>query len=95
MCVQLACEDGAPPAGSAPPASSSNPVGAKCKLDSECELYSSYCSDAPCMCFAIAKGGGQPKCKTDRPVNCLVDPCGQKVAKCKDGTCSADAKNTH
>ena len=63
------------------------PSAAKCTTDADCRLQSSYCQATPCVCLVHAKNDPEQKCTSDRPVNCLVDPCGKKRAKCKGGAC--------
>lgn len=63
------------------------PSTAKCTTDADCRLQSSYCQATPCTCIVLAKNDPDNKCTSDRPVNCLVDPCMKKHARCKAGAC--------
>lgn len=64
------------------------PSAAKCTTDADCRMISSYCQATPCTCYVLGKNEPERKCTSDRPVNCLVDPCQKKHAKCKAGACT-------
>ena len=79
-------------ASGAPSASaSSRPVvvakPGTCASDADCHTFSSYCSEAPCACRAIANADGDPKCLGTTKVQCFADPCMKKVAGCQAGVC--------
>jgi hypothetical protein len=59
----------------------------QCSTAGDCRLFSSYCSTAPCMCFALKKGDPDPMCMGSM-VTCFIDPCMKKTAACSDaGMC--------
>jgi hypothetical protein len=64
-------------------------VGA-CNSDSDCKLSDNYCGG--CACDAL--GPGQTPTTCSNPVNCFVQPCMNKVAKCDLAThkCTAAPK---
>jgi hypothetical protein len=65
-------------------ASGGTTAPAACSGDGDCRAYPSHCDT--CECLAVGAKAPDPKCAgTD--VSCLIDPCIDKVAKCKDGTC--------
>lgn len=75
ICPQVCygvCE--APPAAAAP----------GCKTDADCRTFSNYCGG--CGCDALAASAPDPKC-AERPVNCVMNPCQDKVARCLEGAC--------
>jgi hypothetical protein len=79
-----------PPLTSTPSPSSSaggaSTTGARCATHADCRTYSSYCGEAPCTCFVLAKSEHDKKCA--RPgVSCFVDPCMKKHARCEGGAC--------
>ncbi|HET6283515.1 MAG TPA: hypothetical protein VFH73_21340 [Polyangia bacterium] len=58
--------------------------GAVCTVDSDCRLFDDYCTG--CNCRALGKSETDPKC-SGPGVRCLVQPCANKVAACKNGQC--------
>ena len=61
-----------------------------CQTDSDCRIYSDYCGG--CNCRAVIPNAGAALPCTETAVQCLVDPCGQKMAVCVNGQCGvADA----
>jgi hypothetical protein len=65
--------------------------GGACTVDADCRLESDYCLG--CDCRALAKEQKLPKC-TGPGVRCLLDPCKDKMAICKDARCTATAAST-
>ena len=61
---------------------------ASCTADADCRLFSDYCGG--CNCRPLAASDPDPTCPTP-PVSCLVDPCRDQKAACKDGRCTAVA----
>ena len=55
-----------------------------CKQDGDCRAFSDYCTG--CDCRALGKDDRDPAC-SGPGVRCLVDPCRDKVAVCREGRC--------
>jgi len=55
-----------------------------CETDADCRTFSNYCGG--CACDALLESEAEPKCAS-RPVNCIVDPCRGRVARCLEGAC--------
>jgi hypothetical protein len=76
----------APPATpAAPAAAESADKGSGCKSDADCRMYTSYCSEAPCVCRVFTKGEPDPHCTGN--VRCFANPCLKKAARCQSGAC--------
>lgn len=65
-------------------------VTGACNTDADCKLSDNYCGG--CACDAL--GPGQTPTTCSNPVNCFVQPCMNKVAKCDLAThkCTAAPK---
>lgn len=63
-------------------------AGDACREDADCVTFSNYCGG--CRCDALVRNTKPEKCPT-RPVNCLVDPCMGKGARCQAGQCVVGA----
>jgi len=61
------------------------PASWVCKSDSDCQLKSDYCDG--CNCRVLGVGGSLATC-TSATVQCLVDPCANKLAMCRFGQCA-------
>ena len=79
--------------GSGTPASSDGGGGADlarapatCQTVADCRLYSSYCSTAPCQCFALGRNDPDPPCSGTQ-MSCIVDPCANARLACGGGHC--------
>lgn len=83
-CVQMICEPKPDASGAAP--TTGPTTEAACATDADCRTYSSYCPEMPCGCLALASSAADPRC-TRPAVNCFVDPCRKKIARCKAGAC--------
>ena len=57
-----------------------------CANDSDCRVVADYCTS--CDCRALGKNESLPQCPGPG-VRCFADPCGNKVAKCQSGRCTA------
>jgi hypothetical protein len=73
-CIQIACD---PKRDAA--------AGSPCKTADDCRLFDDYCTG--CDCRALAKTDPDPKCAS-RPVQCLRQPCADKVPACVQGKCA-------
>ena len=60
-----------------------------CRDDSDCTLMDDYCTG--CDCRALGPKGTLAAC-SGSGVQCLVAPCANKVALCKEGQCVAGSK---
>jgi len=59
-----------------------------CQSDDDCQTWSSYCTEAPCVCRVYAKDEPEPRCRSRAGnVSCFVDPCMKKAAACQEGRC--------
>ncbi|MCB9555162.1 MAG: hypothetical protein H6707_03590 [Deltaproteobacteria bacterium] len=64
----------------------------ECTTDADCKLFSNYCGG--CNCDALKASDPFPSCPNP-PVNCFVDPCMQKVAKCNSKRCIVASSSTN
>jgi hypothetical protein len=64
------------------------PSTSPCKTDWDCRKFSDYCEG--CNCRALSVCEKDPVC-TGGLANCFVDPCFNKEAYCKAGTCALRA----
>jgi hypothetical protein len=62
------------------------PASSGCQARADCRLFSSYCTSAPCQCFALARGDHDPACSSGTQT-CIVDPCANKTVDCQAGAC--------
>lgn len=76
----------APPGSTRPDTNTTS--AAACTTDADCKLHSSYCQETPCSCLALGKDAATPTCAKPA-VNCFVDPCMKRIARCKAGVCEA------
>ena len=60
--------------------------GSGCQTAADCRLYSSYCSTAPCQCFALGRNDPDPPCAGTQ-MSCIVDPCANARLACGGGHC--------
>jgi hypothetical protein len=103
----LSCAEQAPPAvapaaspepktsAGASAASAAPAQSSKCRRDADCDKKSLYCAESPCACVAFPAGGPAPACRDPKAqVQCFVDPCLRKVAKCDRGACVIDSAPT-
>jgi hypothetical protein len=72
FCTQQICTEPAAP----------DPV--RCKSDVDCRLVAHMCTG--CDCLALAREDPDPVCPGEG-VQCLVDPCRERRAVCRDGGC--------
>ncbi len=61
------------------------PPPGKCNIDADCRTFSDYCTG--CDCRALTVSQPDPVCPGPG-VQCLVDPCFNKAAVCKDRKCT-------
>lgn len=78
FCTQMFCEPSDP-----------GPARGVCEVDADCRLFSDYCTG--CDCRPLANKDPDPICEGPG-VQCLVDPCAQKVAVCAAGRCVAKSQ---
>jgi hypothetical protein len=57
-----------------------------CTVDNDCRLFDDYCTG--CDCRGLNKADPNPVCNTPG-VMCIRQPCGLKVALCRNGRCIA------
>ena len=55
-----------------------------CNSDADCQISADYCTG--CDCRALGPGGTVSTCPSGG-VQCLMDPCASKVARCSAGQC--------
>ncbi len=61
------------------------PDAQKCRTNADCRLYDNYCDG--CACQALSTSSPDPVCG-GTIVACFVQPCMNKTAVCKAGTCA-------
>jgi hypothetical protein len=84
VCCNASCGICTPPGGVCTQQVCTDPGAASCRTDADCRLFSDYCTG--CDCRALPTGAPDPTC-SGPGVQCLVDPCQQKSAVCKNGAC--------
>jgi hypothetical protein len=60
------------------------PTAGRCRSDADCRTFSDYCTG--CDCRALATTDKDPVCPGPG-VQCFVDPCLNKTARCDSGRC--------
>ena len=93
ICCNASCGICTPPDGvctqqicSSPADAAGTPPTTACQKDDDCRLFSDYCTG--CDCRALGKTDKDPTC-AGPGVRCLVDPCGNRMAICQAGKCTA------
>ncbi len=79
VCIQAPC----PPQ---PTCVKDPPQGSQCTVAGDCQLVDNYCGG--CYCDALPTKSSEPKCNKGM-VQCLIEPCRGKTAKCSSGQCVA------